>query len=94
MFKGIKNWIEIAKTVSEVLAEKKLQEKAGNAVDPEAIKSIVTEKINPAPVVAVEEVAQELPKVEQKREPVMSPKGDPKVFELQKQLIEIGRAHV
>ena len=90
MFKGIKNWIEIAKTVSEVLAEKKLQEKAGNAVDPEAIKSIVTEKINPAPVVAVEEVAQELPKVEQKREPVMSPKGDPKVFELQKQLIAKG----
>jgi putative chitinase len=101
MLKGIKNWLEVAKTVSEVLAEKKLLEKEGITATMEDLKSIAATKVNPVvveevkPAVAAEvkpePVVVESPKVEQKPTgPVMSPRGDPKVFELQKELIAKG----
>ena len=100
MFSGIKNWIEVAKTVSEVITEKKLLEKEGITSTMDDLKSIVVAKVNPAPVEEPKPVIEEVKsqpvvvktsKVEQKPTgPVMAAKGDPKVFELQKQLIAKG----
>lgn len=100
MFKGIKNWLEIAKIVSEVLADQKLQEKQLKSSAIEEVKQKLV-KENKLKTVKVEEIKPELvePKeikgenveIEQKKaEPVMAANGDSKVFELQKQLIAKG----
>ena len=92
MFSGIKNWIEVAKTVSEVIAEQKLQEKDLKSSVVDVVKQKLVKEDKPEPVEVKTKKVEET-KVEKKSEPtepVMAAKGDPKVFELQKQLIAKG----